>query len=297
MRNIKKKLFIGGEQRFINQHTGNYKAVATQNETTNNRTAPETKVMKMPRLQKDTFYGDLSEWFDFWNQFECTIDNNGNLKIPEKGESSDTSRNSSATTGSDDILQTFYAVGEGVNSPDERLEDEDALMFSENSILQKNDLYENLNLYKEYKQVINDQIKDCIIEKVDSNASQGEMIYYISYRAVHRKNHSSTKLRVVCDASSKDKNQKALNCLLQGRNLVPELLKVLLKFRLHRIAFTEDIKKVFLEISVSCEDRDAMRFLWTHDDSNLSNTKVQIYRMCRMMLGAKSSPFLLSATI
>ncbi|GBN88247.1 hypothetical protein AVEN_233614-1 [Araneus ventricosus] len=55
-----------------------------------------------------------------------------------------------------------------------------------------------------------------------------------------------------------------------------------------------DIQKAFLKISVSCEDRDAMRFLWIHDDSNLSNPKVQIYRMCRVMFGAKSSPFLLS---
>ncbi|GBM54292.1 hypothetical protein AVEN_152736-1, partial [Araneus ventricosus] len=228
-------------------------------------------------------------------------------------------------------LESFWNIESlGVNSPDERLENEEALRLFENSIQQNNDRYEvrlswinenvilhdnyanaerrffnlskqfrsNLNFYKEYKQVINDQIKDGIIEKVDPNASQGERIYYIPHRAVLRKNHSSTKLRVVYDASSKDKNQKSLNdCLLQGPNFVPELLKVLLKFRLHRIVFTADIQKAFLQISVSCEDRDAMRFLWIHDDSNLSNPKVQIYRMCRVMFGAKSSPFLLSACI
>ncbi|GBM10188.1 hypothetical protein AVEN_258784-1 [Araneus ventricosus] len=58
-----------------------------------------------------------------------------------------------------------------------------------------------------------------------------------------------------------------------------------------------NIQKAFLQISVSCEDQDAMRFLWIHDDSNLSNPKVQIYRMCHVMFGAKSSPFLLSACI
>ncbi|GBN74693.1 hypothetical protein AVEN_206945-1, partial [Araneus ventricosus] len=228
-------------------------------------------------------------------------------------------------------LESFWNIESlGVNSPDERLENEEALRLFENSIQQNNDRYEvrlpwinenvilhdnyanaerrffnllkqfhsNLNFYKEYKQVINDQIKDGIIEKVDPNATRGERIYYIPHRAVLRKNHSSTKLRVVYDASSKDKNQKSLNdCLLQGPNLVPELLKVLLKFRLHRIVFTADIQKAFLQISVSCEDRDAMRFLWIHDDSNLSNPKVQIYRMCRVMFGAKSSPFLLSACI
>ncbi|GBM55777.1 hypothetical protein AVEN_190358-1 [Araneus ventricosus] len=31
-----------------------------------------------------TFYGDSSKWLDFWNQFECTIHNNGNLSKTEK---------------------------------------------------------------------------------------------------------------------------------------------------------------------------------------------------------------------
>nr|GBL65170.1 hypothetical protein AVEN_27691-1 [Araneus ventricosus] len=73
-------IWKGRLQRFINQHT----AIATQNETSNNRTVPETKVMKMPRLQMSTFYGDSSKWLDFWNQFECTIHNNGNLSKTEK---------------------------------------------------------------------------------------------------------------------------------------------------------------------------------------------------------------------
>ncbi|GBM38554.1 hypothetical protein AVEN_110217-1 [Araneus ventricosus] len=125
-------------------------------------------------------------------------------------------------------------------------------------------------------------------------------IIYLAEQCLERiaASYTTTKLRVVYDASSKDKNQKSLNdCLLQGPNLVPELLKVLLKFRLHRIVFTADIQKAFLQISVSCEDRGAMRFLWIHDDSNLPNPKIQIYRMCRVMFGAKSSPFLLSACI
>ncbi|GBN72603.1 hypothetical protein AVEN_95484-1 [Araneus ventricosus] len=84
---------------------------------------------------------------------------------------------------------------------------------------------------------------------------------------------------------SKDKNQKSLNdCLLQNPNLVPKLL---LKFRLHRTAFTADIQKALLQISVSCKDLNVTLFLWIHDDSNLSNPGVQIYRMCRVMFGAK----------
>ncbi|GBL75280.1 hypothetical protein AVEN_194504-1 [Araneus ventricosus] len=74
----------GRLQRFINQHTGNHAAIATQNETSNNRTVPVAKVMKMPRLQMSTFCGDLRKWLDFWNEFQCAIHNNGNLSKTEK---------------------------------------------------------------------------------------------------------------------------------------------------------------------------------------------------------------------
>ncbi|GBM72405.1 hypothetical protein AVEN_175579-1 [Araneus ventricosus] len=57
-------LWRGRLQRLINQHTGNHVAIATQNETSNSRTVPETKVTS---LQMSTFYGDSSEWLDFWN--------------------------------------------------------------------------------------------------------------------------------------------------------------------------------------------------------------------------------------
>ncbi|GBO03457.1 hypothetical protein AVEN_124355-1 [Araneus ventricosus] len=76
-------LWRGRLQRFINQHTGNHETVATENETSNNRTVSETKEMKMPCLQMSTFYGDLNKWLEFWNQFECTIHNNGNLSKTE----------------------------------------------------------------------------------------------------------------------------------------------------------------------------------------------------------------------
>ncbi|GBN31524.1 hypothetical protein AVEN_53755-1 [Araneus ventricosus] len=57
-------LWRGRLQRLMNQHTGNHVAIATQNETSNNRTVPETKVTS---LQMSAFYGDSSQWFDFWN--------------------------------------------------------------------------------------------------------------------------------------------------------------------------------------------------------------------------------------
>ncbi|GBM90630.1 hypothetical protein AVEN_192448-1 [Araneus ventricosus] len=155
-------------------------------------------------------------------------------------------------------LESFWNIESlGVNSPDEQLENEEALRLFENSIQQNNDRYEvklpwinenvilhdnyanaerrffnllkqfhsNLNFYKEYKQVINDKIEDGIIEKVDPNASQGERIYYILHRAVLRKNHSSTKLRVVYDANFEQEWLKRVANNLFSRQRIRGIIK------------------------------------------------------------------------
>lgn len=75
--------------------------------------------------------------------------------------------------------------------------------------------------------------------------------------------------------------------------------RILIKFRNHKVAFTADIEKAFLQIELNHKDRDATRFLWLKDKDKLVNdtNNLQVYRLCRVLFGATPSPFLLSATI
>jgi hypothetical protein len=77
-----------------------------------------------------------------------------------------------------------------------------------------------------------------------------------------------------------------------GLNLNPEIIDVLLRFRLKRVAFSADIKKAFMQISLHPDDRDLCRFLWENEDQTLCT-----YRFTRITFGLISSPFILSATI
>ncbi|XP_038162876.1 uncharacterized protein LOC119797746 [Cyprinodon tularosa] len=121
-------------------------------------------------------------------------------------------------------------------------------------------------------------------------------IYYLPHHAVLREDKVRTKLRVVFDASSHEDGSPSLNdCLLTGPNLNPDLMSVLIKFRLHEIAYMADIKKAFLQISLSEVDRDSVRFLWFTGPPTEDNLRV--LRMTRVVFGASSSPFLLAATI
>ena len=78
-----------------------------------------------------------------------------------------------------------------------------------------------------------------------------------------------------------------------------DLTGILPKFRTHRIAFTADIEKAFLQIELNNQDRDATRFLWLKVINKSVNSvdNLEAYRFCCVLFGAAPSPFLLNATI
>ncbi|XP_056094778.1 uncharacterized protein LOC130073406 [Rhinichthys klamathensis goyatoka] len=155
-------------------------------------------------------------------------------------------------------------------------------------------------LYHRYNEVVNEYLKQGIVEDVMEDGSAPNTVkYYMPHHAVLREDKVTTKLRVVFDASSHDIGFPSLNdCLLTGPNLNPDLLSILIKFRLNEIAFTADIKKAFLQISLAEKDRDAVRFLWLtappHEDAGET---LRVLRMTRVVFGVSPSPFLLAATV
>ncbi|XP_054628394.1 uncharacterized protein LOC129179316 [Dunckerocampus dactyliophorus] len=157
-------------------------------------------------------------------------------------------------------------------------------------------------LFKRYKDVIEDYMQQGICESVpETNPEENvksNVKYYLPHHAVIRDDKATTKLRVVFDASAHEDGCPSLNdCLLTGPNLNPDLLAILVRFRLNPIAFMADITKAFLQISVAEEDRDALRFLWLTGPPDAEQTSVCTMRMARVVFGVSSSPFLLAATI
>lgn len=123
--------------------------------------------------------------------------------------------------------------------------------------------------------------------------SRDDLGYYMPHREVVKSDHSTTKVRIVFDASSHGKDAKSLNAILsKGIDLNPSIFRLLARFRLGQTAFVADIEKAFLQIRVREEDRDFLRFLWID-----SNDQLVAYRMTSVPFGATSSPFLLSSVI
>ena len=95
---------------------------------------------------------------------------------------------------------------------------------------------------------------------------EAKRIYYIPHQPVIRSERSTSKLRNVYDASAKATNGLSLNdCLYTGPKFGPNIIDILLRFHVHKVALTADIEKAFLMVSVAEEDRDVLRFLWVED--------------------------------
>lgn len=87
-------------------------------------------------------------------------------------------------------------------------------------------------------------------------------VHYLPHHPVVLQDKQTTKVRVVYDASAREKVGPSLNdCLYSVPSLSETISDILIRFRCHKTALVGDIEKAFLMISVAEDDRDALRFL------------------------------------
>ena len=113
-----------------------------------------------------------------------------------------------------------------------------------------------------YEKGIMEYFEKGFAEWVEESEEPARAIY-LPHSAV-LKDSSTTDFRIVFDASCYLPGGGSLNlALLTGDLGKQDLLKLILKFRLHRIAICGDISKMYLAVALRNEsDRDCLRFLW-----------------------------------
>ena len=113
--------------------------------------------------------------------------------------------------------------------------------------------------------------------------------YFIPHHCVLKPDSTTTKLRVVFDASTKTSNGQSLNDILfRGPTVQSELVSILLRFRIHRFVFTADIEKMYRQILVHDDDTMQQLIVWRNDTS----TKFEYYRLKTVTYGTTSAPYL-----
>lgn len=117
-------------------------------------------------------------------------------------------------------------------------------------------------ILKEYNQIIQDQLEKGIIEAVPAEENSPKIVHYMPHHAVIHRDKSTTKVRVVYDASARTGHSPSLNdCLQKGPKFNQLIFDLLVRFRSYKIALTADLEKAFLMVAVEEADRDVLRFI------------------------------------
>ena len=117
--------------------------------------------------------------------------------------------------------------------------------------------------------------------------------YYLPMHGVVKESSTTTKLRVVFDASAKTSTGYSLNdILLPGPSSYPKLTKMINQFHLNKIGMSGDISKMFCEISLDKSEYDFHHFIHRG-----ALRKLHDYQMCRLTFGMTSSPYLASQVL
>ncbi|XP_029164818.1 uncharacterized protein LOC114936016 [Nylanderia fulva] len=123
------------------------------------------------------------------------------------------------------------------------------------------------------------------VSPVETHHSQ---VVYIPHHPVIREASSTTRLRVVFDASCKTTNGTSLNDhMLKGPKLQTDLQAVILRWRQYKFVYSADLAKMYRQILVDPRDRDYQRILWIDSNSN-----IQEYQLLTVTYGTASAPFL-----
>ncbi|XP_049869877.1 uncharacterized protein LOC126369487 [Pectinophora gossypiella] len=154
-------------------------------------------------------------------------------------------------------------------------------------------LERNPQLKRDYHACLQEYIDLDHMESVDSQAAVSSS-YYIPHHAVVNQSSETTKTRVVYDASCKTTQGNSLNdILLVGQKLHLDIVDVLLKFRIHSIVFTADIKQMYRNILIREQDRDFQRIVWRSSPQD----PLRDYRLKTVTFGVSSSPYLALRTM
>ncbi|KAB0797907.1 hypothetical protein PPYR_09115 [Photinus pyralis] len=125
--------------------------------------------------------------------------------------------------------------------------------------------------------------------KPELHGNSQRSIFYLPHHGVIKNSSTTTKLRVVFDASCKSSSGHSLNeKLCVGPHIQDDLFSIIIRFRKHNIIYTADIAKMYRQINVADDQRDLQRIVWR----NFDYEPLKHYRLNTITYGTAPASFL-----
>ena len=110
-------------------------------------------------------------------------------------------------------------------------------------------------LQKEYTEIVENQLREGIVERVPEGGAKGEGVFYMPHKPVVRESASTTKVRIVFDASAcPTPTARSINeCMYTGPALQPQSWDIMARASMSANLLIEDLQKAFLQIGIAHE--------------------------------------------
>ncbi|XP_062704021.1 uncharacterized protein LOC134286428 [Aedes albopictus] len=127
----------------------------------------------------------------------------------------------------------------------------------------------------------------------ESDDPPERLVHYLPHHAVLKPSSSTTRLRVVFDASARTTGPSLNEVLMTGPTVQDDLFSIILRFRKHRYAVTADISKMYRRIRVDENHSSLQRIFWRDSP----DAPLQILELTTVTYGTASAPFLATRTL
>lgn len=145
------------------------------------------------------------------------------------------------------------------------------------------------SVYSRYRNFMQEYISLNHMCEVEDHGKDDEISYYLPHHAVFKESSSTTKLRVVFDASCKTTSGVSLNdALMVGPTLQDDLFSILTRFRTFQYAITADITKMYRQVLIDKAQRPLQRIFWRESPQEPLKT----FELLTITYGTASASFL-----
>ena len=150
------------------------------------------------------------------------------------------------------------------------------------------------NLLDEYTSLIKDQLKRNVLEEISVDPENYHKYVFIPHRAVIKDSSQTTRVRIVLNCSfakrygnSGSSKPVSLNsAIFEGRNLLSDLLSLVLQFRTNKYVLIGDVERAYHSICIKSPEQKAKFCLFWKIDG-----KICVFQHAGLLMGLSISQY------
>ncbi|XP_058448627.1 uncharacterized protein LOC131428598 [Malaya genurostris] len=144
-------------------------------------------------------------------------------------------------------------------------------------------------LASQYREFMEEYIRLGHMKRISPVQAETKPSFFLPHHPVIREASSTTKLRVVFDASCKSETGLSLNdVMLVGPIIQEDLRSIIMRSRIHPIMLVADVAKMFRQVRLHEEDTPLQRIFWRSSPAE----SIEIYELKTVTYGTAAAPYL-----